>query len=65
MNSATTKAAIRKILNNIRTLRTHAREATLETQEEMLAKLAIIVEEHRDDGTASSSSIIIDNHYLL
>lgn len=42
-----------KILNNIRTLRAQAREATLETLEEMLEKLTIIVEERREDETSA------------
>lgn len=34
-----------KIINNIRTLRAQARELTLETLEEMLEKLTIVVED--------------------
>lgn len=34
-----------KILNNIRTLRAQARECTLETLEEMLEKLEVVVNE--------------------
>ena len=34
-----------KSLNNIRTLRVQAREVTLETLEEMLEKLSVVVEE--------------------
>lgn len=41
-----------KILNNIRTLRAQAREVTLETLEEMLEKLTVIVEERREDETS-------------
>jgi len=36
-----------KILNNIRTLRAQARECTLETLEEMLEKLEVVVNEER------------------
>lgn len=36
-------------LNNIRTLRAQARETPLELLEEMLAKLATVVEELRDE----------------
>ena len=36
-----------KILNNIRTLRAQARECTLETLEEMLEKLEVVVNERR------------------
>lgn len=38
-----------KILNNIRTLRAQARECTLETLEEMLEKLEVVVNERRDE----------------
>jgi len=38
-----------KSLNNYRTLRAQARETPLELLEEMLAKLATIVEEHREE----------------
>ena len=37
-----------KILNNIRTLRAQARECTLETLEEMLEKLEVVVNERRE-----------------
>lgn len=40
---------ILKTLNNIRTLRVHARELTLDTLEEMLVKLTTIVEERREE----------------
>lgn len=36
-----------KILNNIRTLRAQARECTLETLEEMLEKLEVVVNERQ------------------
>lgn len=38
-----------KIINNIRTLRAQARELTLDTLEEMLEKLTIVVEERREE----------------
>ncbi|WP_215848270.1 MULTISPECIES: histone-like nucleoid-structuring protein H-NS [Pantoea] len=38
-----------KILNNIRTLRAQARECTVETLEEMLEKLEVVVNERRDE----------------
>lgn len=38
-----------KILNNIRTLRAQARECTLETLEEILEKLEVIVNERREE----------------
>lgn len=40
-----------KILNNIRTLRAQARECSLETLEEMLEKLEVVVNERREDDT--------------
>ena len=40
-----------KILNNIRTLRAQARECTLETLEEMLEKLEVVVNERREEDT--------------
>lgn len=40
-----------KILNNIRTLRAQARECTLETLEEMLEKLEVVVNERREEET--------------
>lgn len=40
-----------KILNNIRTLRAQARECTLETLEEMLEKLEVVVNERREKIT--------------
>jgi DNA-binding protein H-NS len=39
-----------KILNNIRTLRAQARECTLETLEEMLEKLEVVVNERREEA---------------
>lgn len=41
-----------KILNNIRTLRAQARECTLETLEEMLEKLQVVVDERRKEEEA-------------
>ncbi|MFU9136100.1 MULTISPECIES: histone-like nucleoid-structuring protein H-NS [unclassified Erwinia] len=38
-----------KILNNIRSLRAQARECTLETLEEMLEKLEVVVNERREE----------------
>jgi DNA-binding protein H-NS len=40
-----------KNLNNIRTLRAHARECSLETLEEMLEKLEVVVNERRENDT--------------
>ncbi|MBS0056632.1 histone-like nucleoid-structuring protein H-NS [Yersinia sp. Marseille-Q3913] len=40
-----------KILNNIRTLRAQARECTLETLEEMLEKLEVVVNERREEDS--------------
>lgn len=41
-----------KVLNNIRTLRAQARETDLETLEEMLKKLSVIVDERREEEQA-------------
>ncbi|EDG0478625.1 H-NS histone family protein [Salmonella enterica] len=41
-----------KVLNNIRTLRAQARETDLETLEEMLEKLSVIVDERREEEHA-------------
>lgn len=38
-----------KVLNNIRTLRAQAREYSVETLEEMLEKLDVVVKERRDE----------------
>lgn len=46
-----------KILNNIRTLRAQARECTLETLEEMLEKLEVVVNERREEETAVAAEI--------
>ncbi|MFJ5158778.1 histone-like nucleoid-structuring protein H-NS [Pantoea sp. NPDC088449] len=40
-----------KILNNIRTLRAQARECSLETLEEMLEKLEVVVNERREEDS--------------
>lgn len=40
-----------KTLNNIRTLRAQARECSLETLEEMLEKLDVVVNERREEET--------------
>lgn len=42
-----------KTLNNIRTLRAHARDTDLATLEEMLEKLSAIVEERREEEASS------------
>lgn len=41
-----------KALNNIRTLRAHARETDLATLEEMLEKLSAVVEDRREEESA-------------
>jgi len=46
-----------KILNNIRTLRAQARECTLETLEEMLEKLEVVVNERREEDTQAAAEI--------
>ena len=46
-----------KILNNIRTLRAQARECTLETLEEMLEKLEVVVTERREEDNAAAAEI--------
>ncbi|EJL82787.1 DNA-binding transcriptional regulator H-NS [Pantoea sp. BIGb0393] len=40
-----------RILNNIRTLRAQARECSLETLEEMLEKLEVVVNERREEDS--------------
>ncbi|KTH36451.1 H-NS family nucleoid-associated regulatory protein [Klebsiella aerogenes] len=42
-----------KVINNIRILRAQARDLTLETLEEMLEKLSIVVEERREDEVST------------
>ncbi|AKC60588.1 histone-like nucleoid-structuring protein H-NS [Blochmannia endosymbiont of Camponotus (Colobopsis) obliquus] len=46
-----------KILNNIRTLRAQARECTLETLEEMLEKLEVVVNERREEDNQAQAEI--------
>ena len=46
-----------KILNNIRTLRAQARECTLETLEEMLEKLEVVVNERREEDSQVQAEI--------
>lgn len=46
-----------KILNNIRTLRAQARECTLETLEEMLEKLEVVVNERRDEDSHAQAEV--------
>lgn len=46
-----------KILNNIRTLRAQARECTLDTLEEMLEKLKVVVKERRDEDNQAQAAI--------
>ncbi|MTD25739.1 histone-like nucleoid-structuring protein H-NS [Erwinia sorbitola] len=46
-----------KILNNIRTLRAQARECSLETLEEMLEKLEVVVNERRDEETQAQAEV--------
>lgn len=49
-----------KILNNIRTLRAQARECTLETLEEMLEKLEVVVNERREED--NQAQVAIEKH---
>lgn len=46
-----------KILNNIRTLRAQARECSLETLEEMLEKLEVVVVERREEDSQFQAEI--------
>lgn len=46
-----------KIFNNIRTLRAQARECSLETLEEMLEKLEVVVTERREEENAAAAEI--------
>ncbi|VAX76906.1 DNA-binding protein H-NS [Serratia symbiotica] len=46
-----------KILNNIRTLRAQARECNLETLEEMLEKLEVVVSERREEDNQAQAEI--------
>lgn len=47
-----------KILNNIRTLRAQARECSLETLEEILEKLEVIVTERREEDSKIQAQIV-------
>lgn len=53
----TTMSEALKILNNIRTLRAQARECTLETLEEMLEKLEVVVNERREEENAAAAKL--------
>ncbi|ADP12728.1 global DNA-binding transcriptional dual regulator H-NS [Erwinia sp. Ejp617] len=46
-----------RILNNIRTLRAQARECTLETLEEMLEKLDVVVNERREEESQAQAEV--------
>lgn len=46
-----------KVLNNIRTLRAQARECSLETLEEMLEKMEVVVKERREEDQANQAEI--------
>ncbi|MGL9760212.1 MAG: histone-like nucleoid-structuring protein H-NS [Symbiopectobacterium sp.] len=46
-----------KVLNNIRTLRAQARECSLDSLEEMLEKLEVIVNERRDEDNQAQVKI--------
>ncbi|MEH0832695.1 DNA-binding transcriptional regulator H-NS [Pectobacterium cacticida] len=46
-----------KILNNIRTLRAQARECSLETLEEMLEKLEVVVNERREEDSQFQAEV--------
>lgn len=53
-----------KSLNNIRTLRAQARECELETLEEMLEKLEVVVNERREEENAAAAEIEERNRKL-
>ncbi len=53
-----------KALNNIRTLRAQAREVTLESLEEMLEKLTVVVEERRDEENQARAELEERNRKL-
>ena len=53
-----------KILNNIRTLRAQARECSLETLEEMLEKLEVVVNERREEETHAKAESEERTHKL-
>ncbi|KQN53150.1 DNA-binding transcriptional regulator H-NS [Erwinia sp. E602] len=46
-----------KVLNNIRTLRAQARECSLETLEEMLEKLEVVVNERREEDSHAQAEV--------
>ncbi|NIH16415.1 histone-like nucleoid-structuring protein H-NS [Serratia symbiotica] len=46
-----------KILNNIRTIRAQARECSLETLEEMLEKLEVVVNERHEEESQAQAEI--------
>lgn len=46
-----------KILNNIRTLRAQARECSLDTLEEMLEKLEVVVNERREEESQVQAEV--------
>lgn len=46
-----------KNLNNIRTLRAQARECSLETLEEMLEKLEVVVNERREEESQAQAEV--------
>lgn len=46
-----------KIFNNIRTLRAQSKECTLETLEEILAKLEVIVNERREEESQAQAEV--------
>jgi DNA-binding protein H-NS len=54
---ARTMSEALKILNNIRTLRAQARECSLETLEEMLEKLEVVVNERREEDSQAQAEI--------
>lgn len=53
-----------KVLNNIRTLRAQARECSLETLEEMLEKMEVVVKERREEEQANQAEILERNRKL-
>ncbi|CRK85779.1 DNA-binding protein H-NS [Candidatus Providencia siddallii] len=53
-----------KALNNIRTLRAQAREVTLESLEEMLEKLTVVVEERRYEENQARAELEERNRKL-
>ena len=53
-----------KALNNIRTLRAQAREMTLESLEEMLEKLTVVVDERREEESQARAEVEERNRKL-